>query len=138
MSEASEILLGVVNAKSGIGNMYICMYGWYVCPLNACAQNFFLQKTRLFRLDPVYTETTALSKPYFKLKLRSLSKFLRKLLFFKTQKVASTDPFPDLISKLRHCRGGGIRSADCWLSRAIGIQNALILMLRKLLLLEGS
>ncbi len=33
---------------------------------------------------------------------------------------------------------GGIRSADCWLSRAIGSQNAAVLMLRKLLLLERS
>ncbi len=37
-------------------SMYICthvaMYGWYVCPLNARAGNFFLQKTRLFRLAP--------------------------------------------------------------------------------------
>ncbi len=47
------------------------------------------------------------------------------------------DPFPDLISKLRRFIGG-IRSAGCWLSRAVGSQNAVMLMLRKLLLLEGS
>ncbi len=58
-------------------------------------------------LTPVYSETTALSKPYFILKQRSVGKFLRKRLLFKTQKVDSTgyycieDPFPDLISKLR-------------------------------------
>ncbi len=40
-SEASEILLGVVNAKSGICYMYVCMDGWYVCPLKARAGNFF-------------------------------------------------------------------------------------------------
>ncbi len=55
-SEASETVLVVDNAKSGICYMYICiyvcMYGLYVCPLNARAGNFFLQKTRLFRLDP--------------------------------------------------------------------------------------
>ncbi len=51
-SEASETVLGVDNAKSGICYMYICMYGLYVCPLNARAGNFFLQNTRLFRLDP--------------------------------------------------------------------------------------
>ncbi len=33
---------------------------------------------------------------------------------------------------------GGLRSAGCWLSRAVGSQNAVVLMLRKLLLLEGS
>ncbi len=94
-------------------SIYVCMYGWYVCTLNARAGNFFLQKTRLFRLDPVYSETTALSKPYFILKLRSVRKFLRKRLLFKKQKVDSTgyygieDPFPDLISKLRCFRGGG-------------------------------
>ncbi len=52
---ASEILLGVVNAKLGICYIiyiYMCVYGWYVCPLNTCAGNFFLLKTRLFRLDP--------------------------------------------------------------------------------------
>ncbi len=65
-----------------------------------------------FFLTPVYSETTALSKPYFKLKLRSVRKFRRKRLFFRTQKVAETgyygieDPFPDIISKLLHFRGG--------------------------------
>ncbi len=28
------------NAKSSVCYMYICMCGWYVCPLNACAGNF--------------------------------------------------------------------------------------------------
>ncbi len=43
--------------------------------------------------------------------LRSVRKFLRQLLVFKTQKVATTgyhgieDPFPDVISKLRRFRG---------------------------------
>ncbi len=50
-SEASETVLGVDNAKSGICYIYVCMYGWYVCSLNARAGNFFLLKTRLFRLD---------------------------------------------------------------------------------------
>ncbi len=100
---------------------------------------FFSKKHGFLGLTPIYSETTALSKPYFILKLRSVRKFLRKRL---KQKVNSTgyygieDPFPDLILKLLRFRG--IRSADCWLSRAIGSQNALVLMLRKLLLLEGS
>ncbi len=70
-----------------------------------------------------------------------MRKLRRKRLLFKKQKVDSTgyygikDPFPDLI-KLRRFRG--MQSADCWLSRAIGSQNAVVLMLRKLLLLEGS
>ncbi len=61
------------------------------------------------------------------------------MLAFQETKVDLTgyyDPFPDLISKLLCFRG--IRSADCWLSRVIGSQNAVVLMLRKLLLLEGS
>ncbi len=64
------------------------------------------------------------------------------MLAFQDTKSCSTgyygieDPFPDLISKLRHFRG--IPSGDCWLSRAIGSQNAVVLMLRKLLLLKGS
>ncbi len=83
------------------------MYGLYVCTLNERAGNFFLQKTRLFRLDQVYSETTALSKPYFILKLQSVRKFLRKRLLFKKRKADLTgyygieDPLPDLTSKLR-------------------------------------
>ncbi len=50
-SEASETVLGVDNAKSGICYIYVCMYGWYVSSLNARAGNVFLLKTRLFRLD---------------------------------------------------------------------------------------
>ncbi len=71
--------------------------------------------------------------PYFKLKLRSMRKFRRKPLFFKTQKIAENgyygieDPFPNIISKL--CRFRGIRSAACL---SIGSQNAVMLML------EGS
>ncbi len=63
-------------------------------------------------LTPVYSETTALSKPYFILKRRSVRKFLRKYLLFKKQKVDSPgyygieDPFPDSISKLRRFMGG--------------------------------
>ncbi len=100
-------------------------------------EHFFSKKQGFLVLTPVYSETTALSKPYFKLKLRSVRKFLRKRLLFKKQKIDSTsyygieDPFPYLISR-------GIRSAACWLSRAIGSLNAVVLMLRKLLLLEGS
>ncbi len=58
-------------------------------------------------LTPVYSETTALSKPYFILKLQSVRKFLQKRMLFKKQKVDSTgyygieDPLPDLNSKLR-------------------------------------
>ncbi len=51
-SVASETVLGVDNAKSGICYIYVCMYGWYVCHLNARAGNAFPKKTRLFRLDP--------------------------------------------------------------------------------------
>ncbi len=72
---------------------------------------FFSKKHGLLGLTPVYSEPTALSKPYFILKLQSVRKFLRKRLLFKKQKVDSTgyygieDPFPDLISKLRRFRG---------------------------------
>ncbi len=38
---ASETVLGVDNAKSGICYIYVCMYGWYVCSLNARAGTFF-------------------------------------------------------------------------------------------------
>ncbi len=51
-SEASGTVLGVDNAKSGICYMYICiyvcMYGLYVCPLNARAGNVFSSKNTAF------------------------------------------------------------------------------------------
>ncbi len=50
-SEASETVLGVDNAKSGI-----CYYVWMVR-----AGNFFLQKHGFLGLTTVYSETTALS-----------------------------------------------------------------------------
>ncbi len=84
--------------------LYVCMYGWYVCSLNARGGEIFSQKKHGFL---GLTETTALSKPYFILKLQSVRKFLRKRLLFKKQKVDSTgyygieDPLPDLNSKLR-------------------------------------
>ncbi len=68
---------------------------------------FSKKKHGFLGLTPVYSETTALSKPYFILKLQSVRKFLRKRLLFKKQKVDSTgyygieDPLPDLNSKLR-------------------------------------
>ncbi len=75
---------------------------------------FFSKKHGFLGLTPVYSETTALSKPYFILKLQIVRKFLRKCLLFKKQKVDSTgyygieDPFPDLISKLRRFMGLGL------------------------------
>ncbi len=89
----------------------ICMHRLYVCPLNTRAGNFFSKKHGFLGLTPIYSETTALSKPYFILKLQSVRKFRRKRLLFKKQKVDSIgyydieDPFPDLISKLRRFMG---------------------------------
>ncbi len=73
---------------------------------------FSPKKHDFLGLTPVYSETTALSKPNFILQLQSVRNFLRKCLLFKKQKVDSTgyygieDPFPDLISKLRRFIGG--------------------------------
>ncbi len=110
-SEASETVLGVDNAQSGICYMYIyiCMYVWIVrMPFKrARGECFFFKKHGFLGLTPVYSETTALSKPYFILKLQSVRKFLRKRLLFKKQKVDSIgyydieDFLPDLNSKLR-------------------------------------
>ncbi len=80
-------------------------------------------------MTPVYSETTALSKPYCKLKLRSARKFRRKCLIFKKQKVDSTgyygieDPFPDLVSKLRR---GGYRV------HIVGCQEPLVVRMRSI------
>ncbi len=64
---------------------------WMVrMPLKHARGELFLQKHGFLGLTPVYSETTALSKPYFILKLQSVRKLLRKRLLFKKQKVATT------------------------------------------------
>ncbi len=112
-SGASETVLGVDNAKSGICYIYVRMYVWmYVSPLNARAGNFLSKKHSLLGMTPVYSETTALSKPYFILKRRSVRKLLRKHLLFKKQKVDSTGYYG--ISKLRRFIGGyGVPIVGC-------------------------
>ncbi len=76
-------------------------------PFKRAGGTFFLKKHGFLGLTPVYSETTALNKPYFILKLQSVRKFLRKRLLFKKQKVDSTgyygieDSFPYLNLKLR-------------------------------------
>ncbi len=98
--------------------LYICMYGWYVCHLNARG-TFFSKKHGFLGLTPAYSVTTALSKSYFILKLQSVRKFRRKRLLFKKQKVDFTgyygidDPFPDLISKFHRFRGYGVPLVGC-------------------------
>ncbi len=89
-------------------------------PFKRARATFSSKKHGFLGLTPVYSETTALSKPYFMLKCRSVRKFLRKRLLFKKQKVDSTsyygieDPFPDLISKLRRFVGGyGVPIVGC-------------------------
>ncbi len=89
-------------------------------PFKRAQGTFFFKKHGFLGLTPVYSETTALIKPYFILKLQSVRKFLRKCLLFKKQKVDSTgyygieDPFPDLISKLRRFMGGnGVPVVGC-------------------------
>ncbi len=84
------------------------------------ARETFSNKDGFLGLTPVYSKTTALSKPYFILKRRSVSKFRRKRLLFKKQKFDSTgiygieDPFPDFISKLRRFMGGyGVLVVGC-------------------------
>ncbi len=72
---------------------------------------FFCKKHVFLCLTPVYSVTTALSKSYFKLKLQIVREFMRKRLFFKSQKVAGTgyygieDTLPDLNSKIRFFPG---------------------------------
>ncbi len=97
----------------------ICIYvcGMVRIPFKRARGTFFSKKHGFLGLTPVYSEITALSKPYFILKVQGVRKFLRKSLLFKKQKVDSTgyygieDPFPDLISKLRRFVG----DTKCWL-----------------------
>ncbi len=56
----------------------------------AWGELFSPKKNSFLGLTPVYSETTAFSKPYFILKLQSVRKFLRKCFLFKKQKVDST------------------------------------------------
>ncbi len=59
--------------------MYVCVYVWIVhMPFKRARGELFLKKHGFLGLTPVYSETTALSKPYFILKLQSVKKFLRK------------------------------------------------------------
>ncbi len=90
-------------------SMYVCMDGWMIRMLfkRGRWELFSPKKHGFLGLTPVYSETTALSKPYFIFKLQSVRKFLRKCLLFKKQKVDSTgyygieNPLPELNSKLR-------------------------------------
>ncbi len=50
-------------------------------------RTFFSKKHVFLGLTPVYSETTALSKSYFKLKLQIVREIPRKRLFFKSQKL---------------------------------------------------
>ncbi len=81
---------------------------------------YFSKKHGFLGLTPVYSETTALSKPYYILKLQSMRKFLRKCLLFTKQKIDSTgyydieDRLSDLNWKLRRFMGGyGVRVVGC-------------------------
>ncbi len=83
----------------------ICIYvcGMVRMPFKRARVELFSPKKHGFLgLTPVYFETTALSKPYFILKLLSVRKFLRKCSLFKKQKVDTTGyydigvPLPDL------------------------------------------
>ncbi len=103
--------------------IYIYMYVWMVRMLfkRARGELFPPKNTAIYvGLTPVYSETTALSKPYFILKLQSMRKFLLKRLFSRHKKLSRTgyygieDPFPDLISKLRRFMGGyGVPVVGC-------------------------
>ncbi len=69
--------------------IYVCKDGTYAPKMRAL-ETFSAKKHVFLGLTPVYSETTALSKPYFILKRRSVRKFLRKRLLFKKHKVAAT------------------------------------------------
>ncbi len=57
-------------------------------PLKCARRKLFSSKKHVFLgLTPVYSETTALIKPYFILKRRSVRKFLRKRLLSRNKKL---------------------------------------------------
>ncbi len=107
------------------------MYGWMVRMLfkRARRELFSPKKHGFLGLTPVYSETTALSTPYFILKFR-VRKFRRKCLFFKKQKVDSTgyygivDSLPDLNSKLR-LFSGKVRLVSCREPHVVSTKRAI-------------
>ncbi len=66
--------------------MYICVYGWYM-PLKCAWIPFFLLKTWLFGLTLVSSDTTALTKSYFRLRQKIVREFLRKCCFSSHKKL---------------------------------------------------
>ncbi len=100
--------------------VYVC--GMVRMPFKRAGGTLFSKKHGFVGLTPDHSETTALSKPYFILKLQSVRKFLRNCLLFKKQKVDSTgycgieNPFPDLISKLHRfeIRSAGLVVKSRW------------------------
>ena len=100
-SEASETVLGVVNAKSGICSKYIYIYVWIVrMPLKGARGDFvFLQKIGFWGLTPVFLDTTTLSKSYFIFVSKTVKKLRQKRLFLKSPKLlplvttTSTTPY---------------------------------------------
>ena len=55
--------------------LYVCMDGTYA-PKMCVGGTFFSKKHVFLGLTPAYSETTALSKSYFKLKLQIVREFL--------------------------------------------------------------
>ncbi len=87
--------LAVLKARSPFvlkhtTSMYICMYVWMVrMPVKRVRVFFSLLKRGFSGLTPVSSDTTTLTKFYFKLGLKIVRELLRKCLFFKTQTVAA-------------------------------------------------
>ncbi len=105
--------------------------------------DYFLQKTWLFRLDPSLLWNYSIKQALLYTWAQKCEKIPAKRLAFQETKswfdrlLWHWRPFSRLNFKTSPFYGGyGLPIV--WLSRAIGSQNAVILMLRKLLLLEGS
>ncbi len=49
--------------------VYVCMDGWYVCPLNAHAGAFSPKNTGFLSLTSLSSDTTALNNSYLKLQI---------------------------------------------------------------------
>jgi len=102
-SEASETVLGVFNAKSGICSIYIYIYIFKDCtyaPQRRARGLLFSQKTRLLRLYPSFLRYYSIKQVLLYICFQNCEKTPSKTLVFEVSKVVATgyydvdDPLP--------------------------------------------
>ncbi len=135
-SEMSEILVN--NWKSGTCYMYVAMYGMYDSHMG----DFFLLKTRLFRLDPTFFWYYSIKQVLLEPWAPNCEIIPAKCLFFNSQKVTANGYYG--IENLYQMQFQNfviflwLLNAARWLSGVTGSQRGKILNRRKSPLLVRS